>query len=95
MAEQVRGEVAEDGEVLRGVAVADAAVILAEGDVEDPVQAVLDPSVAADRLSKVYGIGRQAGADVARLARAGGADAAGGLDADNALEAGPAAVGST
>src|SRR5690606_40084443 len=47
--EQVQGEVADHGEVLRSVARAHAAVVLAEGDVEHPVQLVLNAPMRAGR----------------------------------------------
>ena len=83
---------AEDGEVLRGVAVPGAVVVLVEGDVEDPVEAVLDAPVAADDAGEVSGVGRQAGEVVASLRRDRVTDAAGRLDADDALEVGPGVV---
>lgn len=48
--DEVDGAVPEDGEVLGGLAFADAAVILAEGDVEDPVQAVLNGLITNDKF---------------------------------------------
>jgi hypothetical protein len=39
---------AQDGEIAGGVLVAHAAVVLPEGDVEDPVQRILDSLVLAD-----------------------------------------------
>ncbi len=44
---QVQHDLLEQGEVLRGVVFADHAVVLAEADVEHPVQAVLDGPVRA------------------------------------------------
>ena len=46
LSQQVEGEVADDREVLGGVADPDAAVVFAEGDVEDPVEAILDAPMA-------------------------------------------------
>ena len=45
--EQVQADAAKDGEVLRPVAPADAAVVLPEGHVEQPVEIVLDQPVGA------------------------------------------------
>src|SRR3954451_7452510 len=45
---EVEGDPAQAGQVARGPALADAAVVLAEDDVQDPVQAVLDPPVVPD-----------------------------------------------
>src|SRR5215203_399978 len=41
-ADEVDRDPAQDGQVARGAPVADAAVVFAEGDVEHPVQRVLD-----------------------------------------------------
>lgn len=47
--EQVEGPVAYDGQVLVGVAGADAAVVLIESHVQHPVNAVLNSPVASGR----------------------------------------------
>jgi hypothetical protein len=49
------------------VADAHPAVVLAEGDVEDPVDAILDPPVAADRVREGRRVARPAEQVVARL----------------------------
>ncbi len=43
LAQQVEGEVAQHGQVRGTVADADPALVLAEGDIENPMDAVLDP----------------------------------------------------
>src|SRR3954467_7129969 len=75
------------------MAVSDAAEVLMEDDIEDPVEAILDAPMAADGAGEERGIGRQAGEEVARFARDSVADPSSGLDADDAAEAGPATVG--
>ena len=87
LSEQVEGDVTEDGEALGAVADSDAAVILVEGDIEHPVEAILHPPMAADRACQQQRVGRQAGAVVTGLGRDGGTDAAGGVDADDAAQA--------
>src|SRR5579884_482802 len=42
LSQEFEGEMAQDGEVLGRMALADAALILVEGHIEDPVGAVLD-----------------------------------------------------
>src|SRR3712207_940754 len=51
-ADEVERDPAQDGQVARGASVAHAAVVFAEGDVEHPVQRVLDVPVRADRLTE-------------------------------------------
>src|SRR3954467_3945375 len=46
---EVEGDPAQAGEVARGPPLRDAAGVLGEDDVQDPVQAVLDPPVVPDR----------------------------------------------
>src|SRR4051812_25318086 len=83
---EVEGDPAQAGQVARGPALADAAVVLAEDDVQDPVQAVLDPPVVPDGPAEPDGIGLGAGQEVADLARgreAAPAVAADGLDREH------------
>jgi hypothetical protein len=47
--EEVEGKFAQQGEVLDGVAFANASVVFVEGHVQDPVAAVLDTPMAADQ----------------------------------------------
>jgi hypothetical protein len=63
--------VAEHGEVLGAVAFAESALIFAKGDIERPVQAVLNPPVVAHGPSKGLGVSFQAGyiEQVAELSR--------------------------
>ena len=83
---------AEDGEGLGSVADPDAAVVRAEGDVEDPLEAILDAPMAPDGGAERRGVSRKAGEIVAGLDRDGLADAASGLDADDAPQVRPGAA---
>jgi hypothetical protein len=49
--QEVEGEFAQQCQVFGGVALADAAVVLVEGHVQNPVAAVLDAPVAADQTA--------------------------------------------
>jgi hypothetical protein len=65
--DEVEGDFAQEGEVAGGGAVAHAAVILADGDVEHPVQSVLDAPVPADCPDQDGGIVAAAGEEIADL----------------------------
>src|SRR5919202_4556656 len=54
--DEVEGDFAQEGEVAGGGAVAHPAVILTEGDVEHPMQGVLDAPVPADGSDQDGGI---------------------------------------
>src|SRR5215217_8466472 len=93
--DEVEGDLAQEGEVAGSGAVAHATVVLAEGDVEDPVQRVLDAPVPADGLDQDGGIVAAAGEEAAdlglNLASAG--DAADRLHRQHRAQLGPAAQG--
>src|SRR3712207_6449730 len=93
--DEVEGDLAQEGEVAGGGAVAHAAVVLAEGDVEDPVQRVLDAPVAADGPDQDGGNVAAAGEEVAGLGLdlAGAADAADRLHRQHGAQLGPATQG--
>ncbi len=55
--QQVVGDAFEDGHVVGGVARADAAVVLAKGDIHDPVVGIFDTPVPAHRLQLEPGLG--------------------------------------
>ena len=76
-----------------GVARADAAVVLAEGDIQDPVVGVFDAPVPAHRLQQGTGLGRQAGDETADIGRDPAPAAAFALDPDQAGQVAPLAVG--
>ena len=80
LAQEVEGEVAQGGQIGGGMAGADAALVLAQGDVEHPVEGVFDAPVAADGAGQFGGVRRQAAQVVAPLAGALATDLAGGLD---------------
>jgi hypothetical protein len=85
--------VSDDGEVFRRVAGVNAAVILAEGHVEHPVEAILDAPVAANGGMEGGGIRWQTGEVVASFGRDDRADPPDRLDADDALEVRPHGIG--
>src|SRR3712207_551740 len=65
--DEIEGDLAQEGKVAGGGAIAHTTVVLAEGDVEDPVQRVLDAPVAADGLDQDGGSVAAAGEEVADL----------------------------
>ncbi len=65
--EEVEGDAVEQGEVLRGVTGAFAAVVHAESYIEHPVEFVFDASVPADESIQAGGVGREAGDVKTRL----------------------------
>src|SRR5215213_10932297 len=65
--DEVEGDLAQEGEVAGGGAVAHAAVILTESDVEHPMQGVFDAPVPADGWDQDGGIIAAAGEEVADL----------------------------
>src|ERR671921_2426578 len=91
--DEVEGDLAQEGEVAGGGAVAYPAVVLAEGDVEHPVQRVLDAPVPADGPDQDGGIVAAAGEEVADLGLdlAGAVDAADRLHRQHGAEIGPVA----
>src|SRR5215208_2078344 len=89
--DQVEGDSAQKGEVTGGDAVAHPAVILTEGDVENPMQGVLDAPVPADGLDQDGGIVAAAGEEVADLGLdlAGAGDTADRLHRQHQAQVGP------
>src|SRR5215211_8239878 len=93
--DEVEGDLAQEGEVAGGGAVAHATVVLAEGDVEDPMQGVLDAPVPADGLDQDGGIivaAREEGVDLG-LDLTGAGDAADRLRRQHRAQLGPATQG--
>jgi len=88
--DQVEREVADDGHVLGAMTLAQPGLVVAEGDVEDPVQAVLDGSVPAHCLAGPFGIEVCRGDVGAGFRVQGAAPLDAGLDADDAGDAGQA-----
>ena len=86
--DEVVGHVLEGGEIGGGVIGADAAFVVAEDHVHDPVQAVLDCPMAADDRPELAGQPHQGGDVKARLALDFVADFAGALDHDDAFNPG-------
>ena len=65
--EQIVGNLPQQGHVLRRVVLAHPALVFPKGDVEGPVQRVLDTPVAAHRRQQTLGRGLQAADVVSRL----------------------------
>ncbi len=78
--DKVESEVAQHREVLGGIARTDAALVLVESNVEDPVELILDAPVAAHRLPESFGLERRAQEIGARLDCAPVPDASFGFD---------------
>src|SRR3712207_2748064 len=89
------GNLANESEVARGRPVAHAAVILAEGDVQHPMQRVLNTPVLADRPDqngRGVAAAREEVADLG-LDRAGAVDAPDRLDCQDRTQVRPAVQG--
>ena len=56
-ADEIQGDMTEDGEVVGGVTGAGAHLVIAKDDIHAPVEAVLHPPVLADRMIQARGIG--------------------------------------
>src|SRR3954451_3769692 len=80
--DQVESDLAQESEVARSRPVAHAAVIFAEGDVQHPMQRVLNAPMSADRPDQDSGIIVAACEEVADL----GLDPAGAVDAPDRLD---------
>ena len=89
LAQEVEGHVTQGGQIGGGVAGAHAALILAQGDIEHPVQGVFDAPVAADGAGQFRGVRRKAAQIVATLARDVVADLALGFDHGHAAQGRP------
>ena len=83
---------AQHGEILRAGADAHPTVVLAEGAVEHPVNAILDPPVAADRVPEGRRVARPAQQGVARLDGGAVANLALALDQPDGAQPGPGAA---
>ena len=95
-ADDVERDLAQKRQVARGRAAAHAAVVLAECDVEYPVQVVLHRPMRADRLAqdgRTVGAARQEIADLAFDLGGRAVDAADALDREHGVQARPAAQG--
>src|SRR4051812_11909664 len=93
--DEVEGDLAQEGEVAGGGAIAHATVVLTEGDIEDPVQRVLDAPVPADGFDQDGGIIAAAREEVADLGfdLTGAGDAADRLHRQHRGQLGPATQG--
>src|SRR4051794_34145256 len=88
---KVESNFAEQGEIAGSGAMAHSAIIFSEGDIENPVQSVLDTPVAADGLGQDGRIVVAAGEEVADLSFGliGAVDAADRLDRQQRAQIGP------
>src|SRR3954466_1898047 len=93
--DEVEGDFAQEGEVAGGGTVAHATVVLAEGDVEHPMQGVFDAPVPADGLDQDGGIIAATTEEVADLGLdlTGAGDAADRLHCQHGAEIGPVTQG--
>src|SRR5689334_6181514 len=93
--DEVEGDFAQEGEVAGGGTIAHATVVLAEGDVEHPMQGVFDAPVPADGWGQAGGIIAAAAEEVADLGLdlAGAGDAADRLHRQHRGQLGPATQG--
>src|SRR3954454_17089926 len=93
--DQVESDLAKKSEVARSRPVAHPAVILAEGDVQHPMQRVLNTPVSADCPDQDSGIIVAACQEIADLGRnlAGAIDAPDRLDCENRTQVRPAVQG--
>ena len=87
--EKVAGHVFYGCEIGRCVLFSDAALIIAEDHVQDPMEAVFDAPVASDRAGDKGGIRRQGGDIESGLAAHPLGGFASALDHDDGLEVGP------
>src|SRR4051794_24096321 len=90
---EVDGDLAQDGQVASCRAIPDAAVILAEGDIEDPMEPIFDGPMPADCLDQDLGVVAAAGQEIAdlRFDLAGAIDTADGFHRQHGAQPGPSA----
>src|SRR3954470_8651920 len=79
--DEVDGDLAQDSQVASCRPVADAAVILTEGDIQDPMEPIFYGPMLADCMDQDLGVVAAAGQEIAdlRFDRAGAVDAANGF----------------
>jgi hypothetical protein len=56
LTQQIEGQPMQDRLILVGMALADAALVLMEGEIEDPLHTVLDAPVGAHRIGEGRGV---------------------------------------
>src|SRR3954471_3686015 len=91
--DEVDGDLAQDGQVASCRPIPDAAVILPEGDIQDPMEPIFDGPVPADGLDQDLGVIAAAGQEIAdlRFDRAGAVDPADGFHRQHGAQPGPSA----
>src|SRR3954468_23739638 len=65
--DEVDGDLAQESQVASGRPIPDAAVILTEGDIQDPMEPIFDGPVPADCLGQDLGVITAAGQKIADL----------------------------
>ena len=65
--EQIQRQMSNGGEVLRGVALAHPAIVLAKGHIQTPMQLILNGPMRANRLGEDLGVGLDRGDEIAPL----------------------------
>src|SRR5215218_126578 len=90
---EVDGDLAQDGQVASCRPIPDAAVILPEGDIQDPMEPIFDGPMPADCLGQDLGIIAAAGQEIAdlRFDLAGAVDTADGFHRQHGAQPGPSA----
>lgn len=88
--EQIEGDVPEDGKIVRSVTGTDAGEIFAEGDVENPMEAIFNLPVSAHSREEELSVRRQGGEKIAGIGRAVAVNVTSGGNFDDRGEARPA-----
>src|SRR3954469_2276732 len=93
VADEVDGHLAQDSQVASCRPIPHAAVILTEGDIQDPMEPIFDRPMLADCLDQDLGVIAAAGQEIAdlRFNRAGAADPADGFHRQHGAQPGPRA----
>src|SRR3954466_11936006 len=90
---EVDGDLAQDGQVASCRSIPDAAVILTEGDIQDPMEPIFYGPMPADCLDQDLGVVAAAGQEIAdlRFDLAGAVDTADGFHRQHGAQPGPGA----
>src|SRR3954462_399230 len=91
--DEVDGDLAQDSQVASCRPIPDAAVILTEGDIQDPMEPIFDGPMPADCLDQDLGVVAAAGQEIAdlRFDLAGAVDTADGFHRQHGAQPGPSA----
>ena len=69
LAQKIKGNVAQDGQIFWRMADPDAGLIFPQGDIEHPVDTILNPPMRADRVGELLDLRVEARKVIARLDR--------------------------